>query len=433
VFNASNAQIGKEEYIGTIVYQGDVLTSMGTAEGRVEFVNGGAAKYQYYLRDHQGGIRVVFEQGDNGLAKLVQENHFYPFGMNISGLTTGDSKYRFGGKELQDDLDLMWYDFHARNYDAQLGRWFNIDPLAENYVAHSPYNFCLNNPITLTDPSGMAPEYNIEFGRDMARKGISPSMSARMFFQLSRSENGDLSDLIGSLGFDSRKIFFYNPKDDIYYDDSGHEVSKSYLAKYYMRTNIITIVINDIRIGNYRGPLLISGYIRNGVKYEYPDNPVVFSRETLFGIIKNPSGQGGENFSLASMYGRFQVGGTNPMVINASTIDFSGTNQRELGLDKIRKGQSLDPVNLFNAGINSNSLAFGNLKMTRVSDTQFSIADNMFNFDFPPGTTWKRDAGTVLGAAINYNLMISPAAALVPLIFGGPYNVIFKGTVTIPK
>ena len=101
--------------------------------------------------------------------------------------------------------------------------------------------------------------------------------------------------------------------------------------------------------------------------------------------------------------------------------------------DKIRRGQSLDPVNLFNAGINSNSLAFGNLKMTRVSDTQFSIADNMFNFDFPPGTTWKRDAGTVLGAAINYNLMISPAAALVPLIFGGPYNVIFKGTVTIPK
>jgi hypothetical protein len=128
-------------------------------------------------------------------------------------------------------------------------------------------------------------------------------MSARMFFQLSRSENGDLSDLIGSLGFDSRKNFFYNPKDDIYYDDSGHEVSKSYLAKYYMRINIITIVVNDIKIQNYRGPLLISGYIRNGVKYEYPDNPVVFSRETLFGIIKNPSGQGGSGHSALDYAG----------------------------------------------------------------------------------------------------------------------------------
>jgi len=74
--------------------------------------------------------------------------------MNMSGLTSGDSKYRFGGKEYQDEVGLLWYDFSARNYDAQLGRWFNIDPMAENYFSYSPYNYCINNPICLSDPNG---------------------------------------------------------------------------------------------------------------------------------------------------------------------------------------------------------------------------------------------------------------------------------------
>jgi hypothetical protein len=67
-------------------------------------------------------------------------------------------------------------------------------------------------------------------------------------------------------------------------------------------------------------------------------------------------------------------------------------------------------------------------------NNQFAIQPNMFDFNIE----WQkgfsaRNAGTVLGGAINYNLMISPAAALVPLIFGGPYNVYFNGTTYTPK
>ncbi|MBI4945229.1 MAG: hypothetical protein HY840_02375 [Bacteroidetes bacterium] len=142
---------------------------------------------------------------------------------------------------------------------------------------------------------------------------------------------------------------------------------------------------------------------------------------------------GGVDFSLAAMYIHFQFGGGNPMTINASSIDFSGTNQRQLGLDKIGIGKTLDPVNLFNAGINSNSLAFGRLSMTRVSETQFSIAPNKFDFDYQPDASWQRNAGTMLGGAVNYNLWLSPGSALVPLIFGGSYWVNFNGTATIPK
>jgi RHS repeat-associated protein len=97
-------------------------------------------------------------------SEIKEENNYYPFGLEHKGynneiaIGTRDHKYGFGGKEEQDELGLDWIDITARNYDPALGRWMNIDPLAEQMRRHSPYNYAFDNPIYWTDPDGMAPQ-----------------------------------------------------------------------------------------------------------------------------------------------------------------------------------------------------------------------------------------------------------------------------------
>jgi len=110
-----------------------------------------------HLKDHLGNVRVAFFDNDT----IVQRNDYYPFGMSIAENSyqklAGNYKntYLYNGKELQTDLDLDWHDYGARFYDAEVGRWWSIDPLAEYYADASPYAYVNSNPISFMDPNGM--------------------------------------------------------------------------------------------------------------------------------------------------------------------------------------------------------------------------------------------------------------------------------------
>jgi len=138
-----------------------VLKFFTTTEGYVE-PQGSSYNYVYQYKDHLGNIRLSY---DKTLA-IKEESNYYPFGLKQEGyniVKTGvENKYKYNGKELQDELGLNMYDYGARNYDPALGRWMNIDPLAEKMRRFSPYNYGFDDPIRFIDPDGMAP-YDIVF------------------------------------------------------------------------------------------------------------------------------------------------------------------------------------------------------------------------------------------------------------------------------
>ncbi len=127
--------------------------------------------YEYVIRDHLGNGRIYFtDYNGNSIVEesngeILQESHYDPWGFALGGAWVNNSAvnnfYQYNaslpdrqGKELNNDHGLGLYDYGARWYDAGIGRWTSVDPMADKRAWVSPYNYVQNNPILRTDPSG---------------------------------------------------------------------------------------------------------------------------------------------------------------------------------------------------------------------------------------------------------------------------------------
>ncbi|WP_375560246.1 RHS repeat domain-containing protein [Bernardetia sp. OM2101] len=110
---------------------------------------------------------------------ITQEHHYYPFGMNMSGIERqGDLMYQFNGMvEKEQAFGLELYETPFRSYDAQLGRFWQVEPLADEFHSISMFQFGFNNPISANDPSGLRTIYTLT-GPEKVR-GLSDFISDR--------------------------------------------------------------------------------------------------------------------------------------------------------------------------------------------------------------------------------------------------------------
>ena len=255
-----NSHTATTQYMGGYQYSNTRLQFFPTAEGYVKntIIQGqNSYDYIYNLTDHLGNIRMSFGL-DPKTQQLVkfEENNYYPFGLKHSRyndqlreitekqsyniqiediitekrsaqktlaipsnpdaedivLENSGYQYKYNVKELQDELGLNMYDFGARNYDPALGRWMNIDPLAEMSRSFSPYTYAVNNPVYFIDPDGMMQAPNGGSGQDD---------------EFNKRKKNDFDDIFHNGGGDAKGKYREDdpnhPPSDDYVNNSNYE------------------------------------------------------------------------------------------------------------------------------------------------------------------------------------------------------------------
>ncbi len=149
--NSEYEQIYTTDYIGNLIYEEGELKRILLSNG---YYDNEDKKFYFYITDHLGNNRIVADAS----GQVVQNNQYYPFGMEFTENSTAEQSiqpYKYNGKELDEKAGLNQYDYSARFYDPGYIQLPTRDPHSEKYYSWSPYVYVGNNPMRLTDPTGM--------------------------------------------------------------------------------------------------------------------------------------------------------------------------------------------------------------------------------------------------------------------------------------
>ena len=142
--------------------QGETLATQVTQNGTVtavsNFINGNDGPFAvvdatnstaYLLTDHLGTPQVTVRPADS--SNMVPSAYtVMPFGTPQQEVGQPVTNLGFTGQRL--DASSGLYNYNARLYDPELGRFYAADPVAS---PTSPYAYVGNDPLNVVDPSGM--------------------------------------------------------------------------------------------------------------------------------------------------------------------------------------------------------------------------------------------------------------------------------------
>ncbi|NQX85045.1 MAG: hypothetical protein HRT67_03945 [Flavobacteriaceae bacterium] len=148
-----------------------------------------------------------------------------------------DHPYGFGNKEEQDELDLDWHDFGARNYDAAIARWTTIDPIT--HFQQSTYTAFDNNPIYFADPSGTTTVNSIEEMWEATPEDGSTTWNADGEGGFcddcpQEGESKDSKKVVGSGAYSfavDAKKYYHKADDKWYFEEEYFEKFRSHIRK----------------------------------------------------------------------------------------------------------------------------------------------------------------------------------------------------------
>jgi RHS repeat-associated protein len=125
-----------------------------TDEIVASWAGGNWIQHQY---DAQGNCIMLTDIGGNILEQYDYDAFGYPYfysstGQQLTSSTTGN-RFLFTGREWIKELRL--YDYRARMYQPELGRFLQPDPQEFTAGDYNLYRYCHNDPVNRSDPTGL--------------------------------------------------------------------------------------------------------------------------------------------------------------------------------------------------------------------------------------------------------------------------------------
>ena len=120
--------------------------------------------FLYIYSSNESPVNVFFDDITvvHRTGPLLQESAFYPFGMEITPLSSyaaikTPNQKDYQRNELDEEFGVDLHYFDARMYDAQVGRFMGVDPVMESYLKTNGFHYNFNNPLSFVDPDGREP------------------------------------------------------------------------------------------------------------------------------------------------------------------------------------------------------------------------------------------------------------------------------------